>query len=442
MNYKRKHAYEKQPVFLKIFSKYFVIISFLLFVELLLVMIFLNKEYNKVVDRISNDIRANIDKNLEEDQVIGFSTFDDVIDIQDLNSVRAQIYEYTNKLAQKYTEEKSGKSVIFNEFSKINFLGKKRQLYPVEIEIYDMDGEFLCSSERRDSEYYLREEYSSKIKYDSSELKSIAGVPAYYRIKIFYSFRYDCCGGIYFMTFIAVVIDILLSCILSASTYYKRKLIYLTYDYRRKVTNAMAHDLKSPLMIISGNVQNIMLKPHEDVEQHFLENILDTTKYMDRTIHKSLELFELEEKGKKCVNLKEINFNNFFLKVTDKYKDALDKNKLQIQISGDLTAKADEILLEKIYDNIISNIIRYAAEESIVEIEFGKKDIIFKNEVDEKLDIEPEDLVQPFVKGDKSRSGQSGSGLGLSIVREMCELQRFSLNVDIIDNVFRLTIKI
>lgn len=442
MKYKRKRIYEKQPIFYKIFIKHLFIVSAIIGLMLAIALICLSEEYNRVVERISYEINNNIDQNMYQDKENVFYNTYGGTEIQDFNEIRTKIQEYSNLLAKKYTEEQVTKSIVINVFSKINFLNDNQKYYPVEIEIYDINREFLCSSEKRESDYYLREKACSKIEYDQTKIKLLPTIHICYNIKTFYSFTYDCRGGINYLTFIAVIIDILLSCIMAITKYFNRKVVYLNYDYRRKVTNAMAHDLKSPLMIISGNIQNIMLKSHEDEEQHFLENILDTTNYMNRTINKSLELFELEEKENKQVELNEFSLNKLFIKVKDKYQYLFDEAKLQIQISGHLDAKADEILMEKIYDNLISNIIRYATKGSKVDIEFGKKQIVMRNEMEKELEIGSEELVQPFVKGDKSRGGQSGSGLGLSIVKQLCELQGFSLKVDIKDKVFELTIRI
>lgn len=439
---KVKHTYEKHPIFYRIFLKYLFTVSLVIFVMLTIGLVCLNSEYNKVVERISYEINNNIGEDAYEDKDTLFYYTNDGTGIQEFNETRAKLQEYTNFLAKKYTEEQFNKSAVINGFYKINFLDDKKKFYPVEIEIYDLNREFLCSSEERDGDYYLREKASSKIEDNMNKLKSAPTFNIYFNIKTFYSFRYDCSGGIFYMIFIGVILDILLTAILSVSTYYNRKVVYLTYDYRRKVTNAMAHDLKSPLMIISGNIQNIMLRPHDEDEQHFLENILDTTNYMDRTINKSLELFELEGKGNDFVVLNETGLKELFIKNMEKYQSVIGEAKLNIQISGELNAKADEALMEKIYDNLISNIIRYAKKGSKVDIEFLEKHIVMRNEMEKELGIEPEELVQPFVKGDKSRGGQSGSGLGLSIVKQLCELQGFSLKIEIKDKEFELTINL
>ena len=96
---------------------------------------------------------------------------------------------------------------------------------------------------------------------------------------------------------------------------------------------------------------------------------------------------------------------------------------------------ADSRYLYRVVENLFGNISKYALENSRVYIEGKKNDntvkIIFKNISKDKLNISSEELMQRFVRGDKSRTTE-GSGLGLSIAQSLVELQngKFSLQID------------
>ena len=82
-----------------------------------------------------------------------------------------------------------------------------------------------------------------------------------------------------------------------------------------------------------------------------------------------------------------------------------------------------------------SNITKYALENSRVYIdityEYAKISISIKNISKDKLNISPDELMQRFVRGDKSRFTE-GSGLGLSISKSLVELQggKFEISID------------
>ena len=98
----------------------------------------------------------------------------------------------------------------------------------------------------------------------------------------------------------------------------------------------------------------------------------------------------------------------------------------------------------RVIDNLFGNISKYALEGSRVYIETeiidgGKIKTILKNISKDKLNISEEELMQRFVRGDKSRTTE-GSGLGLAIARSLTELQKGNLDCKIDGDLFKVEI--
>ena len=97
----------------------------------------------------------------------------------------------------------------------------------------------------------------------------------------------------------------------------------------------------------------------------------------------------------------------------------------------------------RIVENLFSNISKYALENSRVYIDIIKKSnevyIEMKNISKEKLNISAEELMQRFVRGDKSRYTE-GSGLGLSIAENLTELQGGTFDIQIDGDLFKAII--
>ena len=97
----------------------------------------------------------------------------------------------------------------------------------------------------------------------------------------------------------------------------------------------------------------------------------------------------------------------------------------------------------RVLENLYQNVVKYSLENTRVYVELEKKnrEIVFsmKNISKEKLNISPEELMERFVRGDKSRS-TSGSGLGLSISKDLVALQGGRLSIEIQGDLFVIQI--
>ena len=71
----------------------------------------------------------------------------------------------------------------------------------------------------------------------------------------------------------------------------------------------------------------------------------------------------------------------------------------------------------------------------------GRCRIIFKNTSARELDLSPEELMARFVRGDKSREGAEGNGLGLSIASNLVQLQKGTMEISIDGDLFKVTLE-
>ena len=98
----------------------------------------------------------------------------------------------------------------------------------------------------------------------------------------------------------------------------------------------------------------------------------------------------------------------------------------------------------RIIENLFSNIYKYALEDSRVYIDIIKNNgivkIAMKNISKERLNITSEELMQRFVRGDKSRTTE-GSGLGLSISKSLTELQKGKFDLIIDGDLFKVDLE-
>ncbi len=212
------------------------------------------------------------------------------------------------------------------------------------------------------------------------------------------------------------------------------------------ITN-VSHDIKTPLTSIINYVD---LLKEEGLES---ENAKEYLRIIDE---KSLKLKKLTEdlveaskasSGNIKLNLEKININELIRQITGEFKDKFSEKNLEpiiTEAEEDIEITADGKQLSRVFDNLFSNISKYAMPNTRVYIDIKKSGektkIELKNISNQKLNITAEELMQRFVRGDSSRNTE-GSGLGLSIAQSLVELQNGTFQLFLDGDFFRVTIE-
>lgn len=236
-----------------------------------------------------------------------------------------------------------------------------------------------------------------------------------------------------------VSVAFVVALISSYTAYIKQKSSYEMDQYRRNMTNTMAHDLKSPLMVISGFAENLLEQDLAEKPKHFTSSILDNVQYMNQIIDKVLELSKVESAEYK-LQKEDVDLRKISEKLVENYTSQMDERGLEIRLSGECVVSADELCMMQVLDNLIGNAVKYSIEGSVIEIQLSDNKYKIANTSSVDFDVEVKDLTTPFVKGDNSRSGKKGSGIGLAIVKNLVEQHGYQLELECNDRVFAAVI--
>lgn len=212
------------------------------------------------------------------------------------------------------------------------------------------------------------------------------------------------------------------------------------------ITN-VSHDIKTPLTSIINYVD---LLKREDIDNEKVNGYL---KVLDRKSQRLKQLIEdLVEASKASTGNIEfqkvpLNINELVNQVIAEYYEKFDSKNLKLvsNISKEIMSIcADGRRCYRVIDNLFQNIYKYALEGSRVYLDVYKDSgdivIALKNISREELNINAEELTERFVRGEKSRTSE-GSGLGLSIAKNLVVLQggKFDLSID--GDLFKIIIK-
>jgi len=198
------------------------------------------------------------------------------------------------------------------------------------------------------------------------------------------------------------------------------------------VVMSISHELRTPLSVALGNVQ--MLKDFSNFKDE------ESIKKIDKTL-KSLR--KLEKIISQLSLLTQAEFGNYSLRyeifepvkvieeVVSDYQKKLDAKNIQVIVDCQVqTIKADRFIIYTILRNLISNAIKYSHPDSTITCIFTDRLISIK---DTGIGIREEERIrifERFFRGTESFKHAQGSGLGLPLVKYLCEISGYTVRFE------------
>lgn len=191
---------------------------------------------------------------------------------------------------------------------------------------------------------------------------------------------------------------------------------------RADLTNALAHDIKTPLFVISGCAYSMKDGIDGDERGDYLDKIINQTDNINEMVHKMLNLSKLDSY---MMKLNKTDFDLFALveEVCENYVHLPDGKQLLLSHSGDNTVNADRELIKTAVQNLTDNAVKYSTPQGVIKVEVTGKRLVISNPSEPLSKAEIKQLWEPYARKDKSRS-KSGNGLGLAIVKSILDLHK------------------
>lgn len=233
---------------------------------------------------------------------------------------------------------------------------------------------------------------------------------------------------------IAFLLALTVALIRSFIKYQRDKTVWKIFEYRTKTTEAMAHDLKTPLAAVMAYAENLEEHSEDPAKvREYSKNINEKVSAMDRMIADILTL----SKGETCrieVNTEDVSVMELVKLSLMEFPD------MKYDLKGlDTRLKTDKKLLKQTVDNLLSNCDRYGDKESAVDITVSPEMLVIVNKTDKTYE-DVESLKKPFVKGEDSR-GAKGTGLGLAIAENNLNILGFKLELESGSGIFKAIVK-
>lgn len=212
---------------------------------------------------------------------------------------------------------------------------------------------------------------------------------------------------------------------------------------RTELITNVSHDLKTPLTSIVNYVDLLSREPIQSEEaQEYLEVLRRQAARLKKLTTDLVEASKAST-GNLTVEMQTTNVQVLLDQFGGEYEEKLRQSDLELVLGlpdPSVYILADGRLIMRVFDNLLNNACKYAMKGTRVYLDaFADAQtvtITMKNVSAAPLNVSPDELMERFVRGDSSRHTE-GSGLGLSIARDLTALQGGTLSLHTDGDLFK-----
>ncbi len=201
----------------------------------------------------------------------------------------------------------------------------------------------------------------------------------------------------------------------------------------------MSHELRTPLQAIIGYTEVVIEELKLADDQHHvndLTRVISNSERLLKLINRVLDLAKIES-GRMDLDLTEVKLSSLVDEALGTVAPLVEKNAIELQIDvddGDSLPLADPEKLLHILINLLGNAIKFSPKGKVSINAYHRPQRIFISVADTGIGISDEQqaaIFDPFKQADSGTTRKfQGSGLGLSITRQLCELMGGNIRVE------------
>lgn len=201
-------------------------------------------------------------------------------------------------------------------------------------------------------------------------------------------------------------------------------------EMRKEFLANVSHELKTPIALIQGYAEGLKIGINDNDEaskEFYCDVIMDEANKMNDMVKKLMSLNELEF-GNNPVQMERFDVSELIYNYLQSMELLFQQNDIKVEcdIPKPVYVWADEIQIEEVFRNYITNAMNHADGEKLIRVTLEKNEENVRISVYNTGKNIPEDSVEhiwdKFYKVDKARTREyGGSGVGLSIVKAVME---------------------
>lgn len=212
------------------------------------------------------------------------------------------------------------------------------------------------------------------------------------------------------------------------------------------ITN-VSHDIKTPLTSIINYVDLLKRENPEDPKIRGYLEVLENKAQRLKVLTEDVVEASKASTGNIALEMTDLNFIELVHQVIGEFEEKFEERNLTMVVHFDEKEAiicADGRRLWRVLENVFGNVSKYAMENTRVyvdvKVDRPNVQLSLKNISAQPLNISAEELTERFIRGDVSRNTE-GSGLGLSIAKDLVQLQGGEFKLYLDGDLFKVTIE-
>lgn len=204
----------------------------------------------------------------------------------------------------------------------------------------------------------------------------------------------------------------------------------------------LSHDLRTPLTSINGYVQLLQAATDEKKRAGYLKIIEHSVKRLVEMTDHFYDLARIETHQKE-MDFTSISLPHLVEEIFLSFYEQLEETGIELQFPESMNDRqiiADKLMLTRVMQNIVQNILRYAKSKAVISYVQEENNLIFtvKNDIKSDSKVAVEKVFMRFYTEDTSRTNTEASGLGLYLSKKLVEKMNGKMDAELEDGWFVL----
>ena len=268
---------------------------------------------------------------------------------------------------------------------------------------------------------------------------------------VYYARRFNvlegCIGNILTVTGILFLFFLIIGVILTVMMWRTLKMQKVEEQKRRDMTNALAHDIKTPLFILSGYAGNLKENVQTDKREHYADVIVEQTEEVNRRVNRMLELSMLDSPNLK-LNKQVFDLAKLTSEILSNYETLPDGKAINFAVDtpdGKCYITADRDLMKRAIENLVDNAVKYSDSNTVINICISNQVFQIMNTYSSTKNSKLDLLTTQSRRNNwfsNNAKGSYSTRFGLLITKGIVELHHYTIVYKTTDNSVTIRIRL